>query len=180
MSMPGPPHIEPPRWPGHTSHLVGECEQLLSERGEDLARAVLLLDREVGPCDVADEQRVAGEHGPRLGSTGGVDEREGRVLGAVPGRVERADPRRAPSSSSQPSANGSWSYCAPGAGVDVDRRAGRRGEPAVAGDVIGVGVGLEDVLDPDAHVARELQVLVDLELRVDDGGDPGLLVADQV
>ncbi len=31
-----------------------------------------------------------------------------------------------------------------------------------------------------AHVARELEVLVDLEARVDDRGDAGLLVADQV
>ena len=42
-----------------------------------------------------------------------------------------------------------------GVAVDVDRRAGRRDEPAVAGDVVGVVVGLEDVLDPHAEVARE-------------------------
>ena len=67
-----------------------------------------------------------------------------------------------------------------GVAVDVDRRAGGRGQPAVAGDVVGVVVGLEDVLDAHAHVARELEVLVDLEARVDDGGDARVLVADQV
>ena len=56
--------------------------------------------------------------------------------------------------------------------VHVDRRAGRRGEPAVPGDVVGVVVRLEDVLDVHAEVAGELEVLVDLELRVDDGRDP--------
>ena len=66
-----------------------------------------------------------------------------------------------------------------GVAVDVDRRAGRGREAAVAGDVVGVVVGLEDVLDLHAHVARELEVLVDLEARVDDGRDAGVLVADR-
>ncbi len=50
----------------------------------------------------------------------------------------------------------------------------------MAGDVVGVGVRLEDVLDPHAGVARELQVVADLQARVDDGGDARVLVADQV
>ena len=67
-----------------------------------------------------------------------------------------------------------------GLAMDVDRRAGRGPQPAVAGDVIGVVVGLEDVLDAHAHVARQLEVLVDLEPRIDHRRHPGLLVADQV
>ena len=64
--------------------------------------------------------------------------------------------------------------------MDVDRRPGRRGEPPVARDVVRVGVGLEDVLDADADVAREHQVHVGLEARIDDRGDACPLVADQV
>ena len=41
-------------------------------------------------------------------------------------------------------------------------------------------VGLEHVLDPHAHVARELEVLVDLEARVHDRRDADLLVPDQI
>src|SRR5918996_4522525 len=41
-------------------------------------------------------------------------------------------------------------------------------------------VRLEDVLDMDAHVARQLEVLVDLEARVDDRGHADLLVPDQI
>jgi hypothetical protein len=67
-----------------------------------------------------------------------------------------------------------------GVAVDVDRRAGRRGEPAVARDVVGVVVRLEDVVDPHAHVAREREVLLDVELRVDDRRDAHVLVADQI
>ena len=67
---------------------------------------------------------------------------------------------------------------APGALAGLaPRRDGRGGEAAVAGDVVGVVVGLEHVLDPDAHVAREREVILDLELRVDDRGDAGVLVA---
>jgi hypothetical protein len=67
-----------------------------------------------------------------------------------------------------------------GGGVDVDDRPGRRGEAAVSGDVIGVVVGLEDVLDAHALVAGERQVLVDVELGVDHRGDPGVLISDEI
>ncbi len=64
--------------------------------------------------------------------------------------------------------------------MDVDHGAGRRSEAAMAGDVIGVVVGLEDVGDAHVQVARQLEVLLDLEARVDDGRDAGLVVADEV
>ena len=50
----------------------------------------------------------------------------------------------------------------------------------MAADVVGVVVGLEHVLDLHALVAREVQVVVDLEARVDHRGDAGVLVAHQV
>src|SRR5215213_701467 len=64
--------------------------------------------------------------------------------------------------------------------MDVDGRAGGRSQPPVPRHVVGVVVRLEDVLDVDAEISREVQVLVDLELRVDDGRDARLVVADQV
>ena len=158
---------------------VGQAHELVVERVEDAARALLLVDGEVGAGDVADEQRVAGQDRPRLVAARGVDERERGVLGAVAGRVQRADLQRA-----------EFEFPAVverlvvvvglGVAVDVDGRAGGGDEPAVAGDVVGVVVGLQDVLDAHAEVAREAQVLVDVELRVDDGGDAGVLVADEV
>ena len=36
------------------------------------------------------------------------------------------------------------------------------------------------LLDPNAHIPGELEVLVDVEPRVDDRGDAGVLVADQI
>ena len=51
--------------------------------------------------------------------------------------------------------------------------AGRGDEPAVAGDMVGVVVGLENMLDLHAEVAGEVEVLLDVQARVDDGGDAG-------
>ena len=67
-----------------------------------------------------------------------------------------------------------------GGAVHVDPRARRCDEAPVTGDVVGVRVRLEHVLDGDAAIAGELEVLVDVEARVDDGGNTGVLVADQV
>ena len=50
----------------------------------------------------------------------------------------------------------------------------------MAGDMVGVVVRLEDVLDRDAVPAREPQVLADVELRIDHRRDAGVLVADEV
>ena len=69
---------------------VGQRQQLLVQAAEDPARALVAIDREVGPRDIADEQRVAAEHCPRLVAARAVDERERRVLGTVAGRVQRA------------------------------------------------------------------------------------------
>ena len=54
-----------------------------------------------------------------------------------------------------------------GPGADVDRGAGELGEPAVARDVVGVRVRLDDVDDAEAVPGRELEVLVDRDRRVD-------------
>ena len=64
--------------------------------------------------------------------------------------------------------------------MDVDRCARGRGQAAVARDVVGVVVRLEDVLDVDAEVARQVQVLLDLELGIDDGRDAGVLVTHEI
>jgi hypothetical protein len=64
--------------------------------------------------------------------------------------------------------------------VDVDRPPRGPGQPAVAGDVIGVVVGLEHVLDPDAVQPAQPQVRLDRPLGVDHGGDARASVTDEV
>ena len=63
-------------------------------RDRRLAAPSATLDREIGAGDVSDEQAVAAQHGPRLLAALGVDQQEGRVLGAVAGGVQRADQQR--------------------------------------------------------------------------------------
>ena len=89
--------------------LGGQRQQLVAQRAVDPARALGLLDREVGARDVVDEQRVARQHRPRLVAAGGVDRARTRCArGGGPACAARAR-RSAPSASSQPSSNGSWS-----------------------------------------------------------------------
>ena len=57
--------------------------------------ALRRLDREVGPGDVADQQRVAAQQHPWLGAAAEVGDQEGQMLGAVPGRGHRLQTHRA-------------------------------------------------------------------------------------
>ncbi|MEA2494415.1 MAG: hypothetical protein QOJ29_2326, partial [Thermoleophilaceae bacterium] len=106
-------------------------------------------------------------------------QREGGVLWPMTGGVKRLDTHR---SELQLPAVIDRVVLVVGSGVavDVDRRPGGRGEPAVPGQMVRVVVCLEDVLDPDVEIARELEVLVDGEARIDHRCDAGLVVADQV
>ncbi len=50
----------------------------------------------------------------------------------------------------------------------------------MAGDVVGVVVGLQHVADPHPVQAGQAAVGLDVPLRVDDGGDAAFAVGDQV
>src|SRR5919201_2828751 len=64
--------------------------------------------------------------------------------------------------------------------VHRDRGADLQREPAVAGDVVGVRVRLEDALDPDVPAGRLLEVRLDRVGRIDDDRDARVLVTDEV
>ena len=59
------PQSEPATCPGNTSTPSRELEQP-AQRVEEPLGALARADREVGPGGVADEERVAREHEPRL------------------------------------------------------------------------------------------------------------------
>ena len=160
--------------------LVGQREQPLVQRAEDAGGALARLDRQVGTGDVADEERVAAQHGDRVAAALGVAQQEGGVLGPVAGRVDRLDRHRL--AQLQRPAVGERLVLVLGLGqlVDVDRRPGGAGEATVAGDVVGVVVRLQHVLDPHPVQAGEVHVGVDVPLRVDHRGDARARVADQV
>ena len=164
---------------GPQLHRVGQAQEAAVERAEDPARTVGGLDGQIRARHVVDEERVARQQRPGVLAAPGVDQGEGGVLGAVSGRVNGLDAKRA----KVPGGAVVEGIVLVGGGrqaMHVDRRARRGGQPAMAGDVVGVVVGLEDVLDSHAQVAGQLEVLVDVEARVDDGGHTGLVVADEI
>jgi hypothetical protein len=143
---------------------------VLEEAGERVvepARAFLGLDGQVRPGHVPDEERVAGQEEPRPAVAAAILDDEGEVLGPVPGRAEGGDARVA-ELEGRPLLERLVVVLGPGLGAHVQRRAGRDGEPPPAREVVGVVVRLEDVPDPEVVLVRELEVTLDLPLRVDD------------
>ena len=130
--------------PGQTSAKSPRLQQAL-QRAVEPARALLRVDGEVGPGDVAHEERVSGDDEPGLIAPAPVGDQVGGVLGPVPGRRERRDRDLADATTRSPSASGSVVEVDAGRRRYVDRRAGRLREPALARDMVGVVVRLEDV-----------------------------------
>ena len=158
---------------------VGQLEQP-PQRVEEARGALAALDREVGPGRVADEERVAREHEPRLVGARRVDDGEAAVLGPVARRVDRADPRPFPTASSSPSSERVVRVLDLGGGVDAHRDAVLEREAAVPGDVVGVRVGLERADDSHVEPLGLREDALDRERRIDDHRLAGLLAADEV
>ena len=79
-----------------------------------------------------------------------------------------------------PSASGVERVLGLGPRAEVDRRARAVAQLEVAGEEVGVEVRQDDVLDPAAEPLGVREVLVDVALRVDHGGDAAALVGDEV
>ena len=71
--------------------VVREAEQPLVQRTEDAARPLARIDGEVGPGDIAREERVAAQKRPGLVASRRVMEEERGVLGPMSGRVDGLD-----------------------------------------------------------------------------------------
>jgi len=154
---------------------LDEAAQRVEEAFGPLAR----LDRQVRPGGVADEERVAGQHEPRLRPARAVDDGDAAVLRAVARRVDAAQDDL---SEGDLVAVLHRIVRVLGAGerVHAHRQAVLEREAPVARDVVRVRVRLDDAHEPHSASLRLLEVLLDGERRVDHGRDPGVLVADQV
>ena len=178
MSIPGPPHSDPPRCPGHTSVDPGSASsepQRPEHARAPSSRSTARSGRAMSPTNSESPVSTAHGSGPRAVSVSTNAVCSGRCPGVCSART-----RSAPSAQLPAVVERLVRVVRARLAVDVDDRAGRGGEAAVAGHVVGVGVRLEHVLDRHAEIAREPQVLVDVEPRIDDGGDARVVVADQV
>lgn len=139
----------------------------LAQGTEQAPRALLGLDGEVRAGKVSDEERVPGEQDPGLLAPACVLQGEREVLGPVAGGGHGPDPRL---SDLDHVALFERLVLVPDAGVfgDVDLRPGRFHETPLAGEVVGVVVGLYDVGDPKPVLLGYLEVLPYLPLRVYD------------
>ena len=145
---------------------VPEREEPL-ERPEEPAGALLGVDCEIRARDVAHEERVAGDDEPGLLAAAPVGDEIRGVLRPVAGGCKSRDGDLA---DRDRVAVGERLVLEldPCAGRHVDGGAGRLGQAALAGDVVGVVVRLEDVGDPEAVLLGELEVGLDVPFRVDD------------
>ncbi len=103
---------------------------------------------------------------PGLFAAAGVRDEEGHVLGPVSRRRERGDPNL-PERDDIAVVERLVGVLDARLGGHVNRGAGRLDQPTVAGDVVGVVVGLEDVANREAVLLGQLEVVGDVPLRID-------------
>ena len=156
---------------GEDLGVVGELEEFfveaLVEHRCKFLRAVVA--GEIGAADVADEEGVSGEDGSRGCGLGEVGEDGADAFDGVAGGVEEVETGVAELEGIAFFDRGMGEG---GVGVlaEIDAGVGALGEFVVAGDEVGVEMGLDDVLDAETLLAGEVEVEVYIALWVDDGG----------
>ena len=164
--------------PGEHLDAVGELEQP-PERVEEPLRALGRPDREIGAGRVADEERVARQHEPRLVGARRVDHGEAAVLRPVARRVD-APEDDVPDLELVAVRQRIVRVRDLGGRVDGHRDAVIEREAAVPGDVVGVRVRLDRPHDADAEPLGLGEDRLDREVRIDDDDLPGLLASHEV
>ena len=166
-----PPHSEPATWPGYTSTPSPSAASRSSEPKRSCApsrAAIARSGRAASPTK--SESPVS----TSLSSTTNA-QCSGRWPGVCRTRISVA-----PARTTSPSASASHGYSASASEWIATGTPCSTREPAVARDVVGVGVRLEDALDPHVLLRRRLDVLLDRERRVDDHRDGCVTVSDEV
>jgi len=164
--------------PGEHLDAVGQLHQP-PERVEEALRAFRGTDREIGARGVTDEQGVAGEDEPWLVRARPVDHCETAVLRPVAGRVDAAK-RDVADRDLAAVLERVVRVLGLGRGMDAHGHVVLEREPAVAREVVGVGVRLERPHDAHLEPFRLREHLLDRVGRVDDDRLLHLLAADEV
>ena len=135
----------------------------------EFVRGFAHAHEQVGPADVADEQGVPGQDaiGSGVRLVGPHDDRD--RLRCVAGRVAHLEHHRAERQALAVCEQASGELRL---GDTTEAHIGpcRLREFQVTGQEVGVEVRLEDVGDRESVTARGVEVLLDVALRVDDGG----------
>jgi hypothetical protein len=156
---------------GEDLGFIGQAQQFLMqalvEHGDEFLRRAVVSGK-IGAADVADKQSVAGKYGFGPGRLGEIRQGDTDALDRVAGSLNKIEPavselegiavfdryvreRRA------------------GAAPQIDPRSGALGKLVMAGNEIGMQVGLYNVLDPSDPLAGGVNVDIDVALGVDHG-----------
>src|SRR5581483_8731033 len=127
--------------------------QAVIEHSGELFRSVRI--GKVGTTNVANEQRVAGEHTPGLRLALRIVHGKAHALWSMPGRFQDTDAALAEADFIAITQWDVGKLCAC-LNADVDAGTGTRGELLVSGDEVGVQVRLEDMGDPQPLLGRDL------------------------
>ena len=160
-------------------HAGVEPAEALVQRAVQRRGPLVAGHGEVGPPAVADEERVAREHEPRLVAARAVGHDQAAVLGAVPGRVEHvqrdvADVDAVGVAQRPVLVDGVRDL------VDRDPAAVLLRQHAVTGDVVGVRVRLDHAHQAGAVALAQGEHLAHVQRRIDDHGLAGCLAAHEI
>ena len=152
---------------------VGQRQQLGPQRvvqhPAEIGRRPAERHAQIRTPDVADKQRVAGQHRVRLGGAAiEVVDEDGDRFGVWPGVSSAVQPHPAEFDDVAVGERRER-VLRLGCGAEIDRRAGAIAQLEMAGDEVGVEVREEDVRDSQAVLPGERDVLIDVALRIDDG-----------
>ena len=153
-------------------HRIGQGEQFGVQAVVQQAGELLwgVIGREVGTSHVADEQGIAGEDGPGLGRPFGVGYENRNTLRRVARRFQEAQDAVAEADFVAIAHRDVRKFGARPSS-EVDGGAGQRSEFGMAGNEIGVQVGLDHMLDAEAVLDCVFDVDSHVPLWIDYRGD---------
>jgi len=123
----------------------------------------LLGTVQVWAAGVPDEEGVSGQEEPRFGTSGLVGHEQADAVGGMTRRVEdpHLDVAQLELVPIFQRVEGKMRLRSL---VEIDRRARLRRQPATAGEVVRLNVGLDDMRDPHSAFLAGLEILIDLLL----------------
>ena len=136
-------------------------------------------DREIGPCDVAHEQRVAGQEHPGIVGALEIGDRDAAVLGPVARGVEHLE-RHLSEHDAIAVLDRVERILGAAERMRRDPRAERGGQDTVAGHVVRVRVRLDHTHQPQPVAVADVEHRLHVQRRVDDDRLLDVLAADHV
>ena len=163
---------------------VREGQQLRVERVEEQSAEIgggpAESHPKIGAADITDKKGVAGENGEWVGSAAvEIENEKGNGFRRVARSFESLQANAAEFDSAAV-AQRSKAVFGLGFGAEIDGGADAVAQFEMTGDEIGMEMREDDMLDLQMMLGGESNVLIDVALGIDNSGDGGLRIADEV